>query len=108
MTTTTTTAAPTLVCAETRLEPARDGLPSCFVVRAIFDGVNRREGRGIALSAEKASGAKLAKRLHQAIEAGVVFTNLRTLTDQGGRTYAGYDTAVMGRYLNSDLRKLGF
>lgn len=51
----------------------------------------------------------LALRLKQAIEAGVVFSNIEILTDTHGETYVHADNeCILGRYLDSTLRELGF
>lgn len=52
----------------------------------------------------KKSHKKLVSRLIDAINAGVVFTNLHQLDS----ARLGANVEVMGRYLSSDLTKLGF
>lgn len=51
---------------------------------------------------------KLAARLAKAVNAQEVFSNFVLAKDVNGRTYVQSKCAVMGRYLNSDLKRLGF
>lgn len=49
-----------------------------------------------------------AERLSAAIEAGVVFTDAKVRRNVYGETYVSARSHVMGKYLNADLRKLGY
>lgn len=49
-----------------------------------------------------------ARRLVAAIEAGAVFHDFTVRTDINGRTYLSASSRVSGRYMNSDLKRLGF
>lgn len=51
---------------------------------------------------------KMADRLTAALRAGVAAPNPRIRVDIFGDTYASYDHVIMGKYMNADLRKLGF
>lgn len=51
---------------------------------------------------------KLVGRLTQALMAGVVCRRPEVMTDLNGHTYMTYDCQVTGRYLNADLKRLGF
>ena len=50
----------------------------------------------------------LAERLVKAIHAGVVFPDPKVKTDVYGKTYVEATCKVMGRYLNADLKRLGY
>lgn len=50
----------------------------------------------------------LADRLERAIQQGKVFPNVSIVTDVAGMTYVSATSCVMGRYLNRDLKRLGF
>ena len=52
--------------------------------------------------------AALAKRLVRAIEAGKALTSKGVGTDAYGNTYLITEARVMGRYMNADLKRLGF
>ena len=75
--------------------------------RWIVEGIDRNETHGICFANTK-SGNALANRLARAIRAGVVFTNPEVKTDINGKTYLESKCNVMGKYANSDLKRLGF
>lgn len=50
----------------------------------------------------------LAERLARAIEAGVVLKADEIKRDVNGKSYLSTSSAVLGRTLNADLRRLGF
>jgi len=56
----------------------------------------------------KKSNKKLVQRLISAIEGGVVHTNPQIKLDTNGKPYLSTSVNVMGRYLASDLSKLGY
>lgn len=66
--------------------------------------------KGVAFRASISTGKNqaLADRLAAAVDAGVVFTELEVATDVFNEKYVAHKTNVMGRYLNADLRRLGF
>lgn len=49
-----------------------------------------------------------ANRLTAALLAGVVYDDPRVRLDNAGRTYVHGAAKVLGRYMNADLRRLGF
>lgn len=52
---------------------------------------------------------RLAERLVRAMEAGAVFYNVaERVRDADGSHYVGASSHVMGRYMNADLRRLGY
>lgn len=51
---------------------------------------------------------KLAERLVRAIDAGVVHVERTLARDINGATYVAARALVLGRYLNADLKRLGF
>lgn len=53
-------------------------------------------------------GKRLAERLAAATRAGVVHEDAYVKTDIYGKTYVTSRTTVMGKYLNADLKRLGF
>lgn len=53
-------------------------------------------------------GEKMARRLERALRAGAVYDSPRIATDVNGKTYVEGSAKVMGRYMNADLRRLGF
>lgn len=51
----------------------------------------------------------LAERLARAVDAGVAWTDPRVVKDVHDKEYVTFDAIkVMGRYLNADLKRLGF
>lgn len=56
----------------------------------------------------KANHAGLATRLKRAIDAQAVFTDPKIVNDVNGHTYVMAKCLVMGRYLNADLKRLGY
>lgn len=54
------------------------------------------------------SNKRLADRLARAINDGAVFYNPVIKSDVAGNTYVSADRRVMGRYLNADLKRLGY
>ncbi len=76
-----------------------------LVVDTFFTGTDRPRAHGFGLLLRE---MKLAQRLKAAIEAGKVYTNLHIKTDINGKTYVGYDCTVTGRYMNADLKRMGF
>jgi len=83
------------------LEP-RDGEPGYVTVWFHWAGVDRPVTHGIV--ARKA----VAPRLVRAAQAGAIFVDPHVATDTYGQTYVEARCRVMGKYLNSDLRKLGY
>lgn len=53
-------------------------------------------------------GRSLAARLTKAIDAQAVVLNPSITTDSGGKTYVAGNIQVMCRYMNADLKRLGF
>lgn len=74
-----------------------------WTVYPVWNGVDRPRGAGWGVK-----DRRLANRLARALWAGVVYDEVEVLVDNAGKTYAHGHAKVMGRYLNSDLRKLGF
>jgi hypothetical protein len=54
------------------------------------------------------SGFRLGERLRDAIDAGAAVKFNRIAKDDDGETYVDAEVLVMGRYLNADLKRLGF
>lgn len=70
-------------------------------------GVDRPDAGGYSLSAT-AANRKLVYRLKQAIEDGVGWPERRITVDVNGKSYVACKHNLMGRYLNTDLRRLGY
>jgi hypothetical protein len=83
-------------------DPAEYG-PNAFTVTPIWSNIDRASDGGWGVR-----GRAIAERLARALRAGVVCTNVRVCRDDNGKTYAQYESMVLGRYLNSDLKNLGF
>lgn len=98
---------PTLDRVEINREAPIAGLKPSIVVRPFYRGVDRPEGVGIDLNDTPAHWA-LARRLQRAINAGVASPISGIGTDCTGKTYARTTLNVMGKYLNADLKRLGF
>lgn len=81
----------------------RDGI----TVQAVWDGVDRPTTHGYGLL-DTPSHRKLALRLKAAIEAGVVYPDPKIAVDNFGQTYVQASAKVMGKYMNADLKRLGF
>jgi len=53
-------------------------------------------------------GEKLARRLERAVRAGKALGPATIAVDVNGNTYVQADHLVMSKYMNADLRRLGF
>ena len=93
-------ATPTLVDVEIKPDRLNQGRVS---VCPIWGGVDRPNTGGWGGLKES-----VAQRLAKAIKAGVVCSNPRIVTDVNGKTYVEYDGFIMARYMNADLKRLGF
>lgn len=83
-----------------------DGLtsPGGWLVSTTWSGeVDRKDGLGFLLPNEQT-----ARRLERAINAGAVFAHMEIRTDVYGHTYVSAKSRVMGRYVNADLKRLGY
>lgn len=72
-------------------------------VAPIWANVDRPNVGGWGLRDEK-----LARRLERAIRAGAAFTDTTVKVDVDGNTYVCATHAVMAKYANADLKRLGF
>lgn len=90
-----------------REEDPRFGLPKFWCVEVHVTGVtvNRPYLYGWSVGDD----LKLADRLKAAILAGKVFGPASIKVDVNGKTYVSTSsTAVLGRRMNADLKRLGF
>jgi hypothetical protein len=76
--------------------------PQYVTVYAIWDGVDRPRSHGIQVR------TSLAARLERAILDGVVFTDPHIARDVNGQTLVQSPCAVMAKYANADLKRLGY
>ncbi len=85
------------------------GLGEGWLVTTIWSSehthIDRKEGTGYRVGQKH---RKLADRLAVAISAGAVFTNPSIKRDVNGKTYVTAESAVIGRRMNADLKRLGF
>ena len=72
-------------------------------VKFIWDGVDRPVSQIICTGT-----TKLAERVVEACKGGVLFVNVKVLTDINGKTYMGTSCQVIGKHLNADLKRLGY
>jgi len=79
------------------------GHADLWSVHPIWSDVDNPVGSGWLVR-----GERLARRLEAALRAGVAIGPAEVCTDVNGKTYASYNHRVMGRYMNADLRRLGF
>ena len=95
----------TTLKATANIEVRNEDGRTVYVVSATWGGaaVDRTESHGTCLL-----NKRVAERLAAAINAGVVFTNPKIATDINGRTYVAADCAVIGKYANSNLKRLGY
>jgi hypothetical protein len=56
----------------------------------------------------RAGKAALAARLKRAIDAQAVYANPNVVKDVNGHTYVHATCRVMGKYMNADLKRLGY
>lgn len=99
---------PRIIRVEVTERPADEFSPAGISVFPVWEAdvpLDRPSPSGFGL---RATDRKLAERLVAAIEAGVVYTDAEVKTDIYGQTYVCADAQVMGRYLNTDLKRLGF
>lgn len=82
------------------------GIPAHWSVTPVWPNVDRP----ISSSWSVGQNPGLGRRLVNAIEAGVVCTNPKVMTDVNGQTYVSHDghLRVSGRRMNADLKRLGF
>lgn len=85
-----------------------DGYGPAWVVEFhwTLQGLDRLVSGGIC-TGKGPRGLALAKRLQAATAAGVAVTNATVRTDAYGQTYV-QATQPSGKYLNADLRRLGY
>lgn len=93
-------ATPTLVDVEIKPDHLDTGR---FSVQAVWGGVDRPTTGGWGGLRES-----VAKRLAKAIKAGAVESNPRIVKDVNGKTYVQTDGFIMAKYMNADLKRLGF
>lgn len=81
----------------------------CINCRLVWTGVevDRPHTGGISLL-DTPHYRSLAERYRRAVAEGAVYSNPRIVSDINGRTYIRSDGFVMGKYLNSDLKALGY
>ena len=65
-------------------------------------GVDRVRTHGIGVTKRN------APRLVKAVNAGAVTPDAHVKTDVNGNTYVGFTSTVHARYINVDLKKLGY
>lgn len=92
---------------KTDLTPVAVAEPNEFggiTVRITFPnaGVDRPHSYGIAVTKRN------APRLIKAVNAGAVTPDAHVKTDVNGKTYVSFTSTVHARYINVDLRKLGY
>jgi hypothetical protein len=76
-----------------------------WYVHPIWADVDRPDTGGWAVK-----GERMARRLERAVRAGVAFGPgpVEVKTDVNGKTYVNAPHRVMSKYMNADLRRLGF
>lgn len=94
--------APTTIPDRIEIEDKGDGT---VTVWPIWNGVDRPKGCGMGI---RANDKALIGRYVAALRAGVVYSSAKVRTDVNGETYVSTTSKVLGRYLNADLRRLGF
>jgi len=67
-----------------------------------YAGVDRPRTQGMGVT------KKNLARLVKAVNAGATVKDAEVLTDVAGNTYVGFTTTVHTRYINVDLKKLGY
>lgn len=71
------------------------------------EGLDRRQGTGFGLT-DSPAHKRLSQRMVNAILADAVFYKPEIRTDTHGKTYVHASSRVMGKYMNADLKRLGF
>lgn len=87
-------------------EPWDDGTgvqPGLFSVHPVWADVDRPDSGGWVVR-----GRPIARRLEAAIRAGAAVVPTGITTDRAGKTYVQTTSRVMAKYMNADLRKLGY
>jgi len=84
------------------------GIPKSVVVTIYYNesGASSVHGGGWSFN-NTSCNHKLCARFKRAIEAGAIFSNHRIAKSTSG-TYVETDGFIMGKYMNSDLKKLGY
>lgn len=90
---------PTIVLVELQADDESDFI----TVWTHWADVDRTATHGFAVP-----NARLAQRLTDAIWAGAVFYDPEVRTNAAGQTYVDAHSRVLGKYLNADLKRLGF
>lgn len=86
------------------IEPWEDACGNTGIaVHPVWFDVDRPDTGGWVVS-----NRSVARRLKAAIEDGNALANVHVATDVRGETYVAYNSRVMGRYMNADLRRLGY
>ena len=78
-----------------------------ITITPIWTGVDRARTSSLTL-VNKPSNMALANRYKRAIESGAAFCHVELTHDSKGKSYIHAVENVMGRYLNADLKKLGY
>lgn len=88
-------------------EPVHDHGWGVRVAFQPMPGLDRTDGHAWG-TGDGPTGKRLAERLARAIDAGAVISIEGTYIDVGRRIGIRTKSAVMGRYLNADLKRLGY
>lgn len=86
---------------DVKVEPYGDD-DKYVVVRPVWSEVDRPDGSGWVVR------PVVAQRLKKALFDGAIFTNIEVGTDIFGKTYVSSHSRVMAKYMNADLKKLGY
>jgi hypothetical protein len=92
-----------MIPVDVEVAPVTDREYTGFSVHPIWAGVDRPNTGGWVVRDKR-----MARRLEAAIRAGVVYSRTEIRTDVDGNTYVAVTSRVLGRYLNADLKRLGF
>ncbi len=77
--------------------------PDGYLVEPVFANVDRPKTGGWVVRTKA-----LAARLEAALRSGVVYERTEVKEDVNGHTYVDTTAKVMGRYMNADLKRLGY
>ena len=85
------------------IDPDTQRATSALVVEPVWQGVDRPNTGGWVVK-----DRTTAKRLEACIRDGNCFSSTRLAVDVNGQTYVATTALVMAKYMNADLRRLGY
>ncbi len=90
-----------------RLDP-NPTTPIRYTVDVAWDVTGVVLDRPISFGMGCGSNLQLAERFAAAVNAQAAFTDIKVINDCNGKSLVSANCKIMGRHLNTDLKKLGY